>query len=317
VTAVLFVVVGIVLLWGSAEFLVRGATILGTRAGLSAIVIGLTIVSIGTSAPEFVVSVAAALSGNPDLAVGNVLGSNLANIGLILGVTALIGPIQIQSRVVRREIPWMLAVTALMFPLTLNLSMGRVEGAVLASVLFLYLYYLFAYGGTEQVADLAMEAAEVGAQKVGIGKPIGMVALGVLGLVAGARAIVTGGTELAAIFAVPQIIIGLSVLAVGTSLPELATSVVAAMRGETDIAVGNVVGSNIFNLTFVLGGTALVRPIELDPSVLSSEYPAVVVLSVLLLPLAWARPRMGRREGLMLLGMYGLMWVWILRDTAS
>lgn len=310
----LMLVVGIGLLWASAEWLVRGAAILSSRAGISPIVIGLTVVSVGTSLPELVVSLAAALTGNADLAVGNVLGSNLANIGLILGVAAVVRPLEVHGQVVRREVPWMVMVTILLLPLAFNLRMGRAEGAVLATLLVLYISLMIpmAKSAKEQVVGPVPEIDTSATGKARYLRPILLVIAGAMGLVVGGRGIVAGATELASLLHVPNMLVGLSLVAVGTSLPELATSVVAALRGEADLAVGNVVGSNIFNLTFVLGTTALVHPFNLEPEALRIEYPAVLVLSLFLLPLTWTTRRLGRIEGFALIGLYMGAWVWIL-----
>jgi len=336
-TSILLLSGGIALLWISAEGLVRGASALGRIAGVTPIIIGLTVVSIGTSAPELVVSLLAAMRGNPDLATGNVFGSNLANIGLILGLAAVMRPLQVAGQVVKREVPWMVAVTLLALPLMWNLRMGRVEGAILAATLFVYLYFLVRLARSQgpslprgELADeerpggrdpgKAAGGARFGRDR-GWGRPGGLrllafpillVVVGAVGLVLGGHGIVTGATVIAAGFGIPEVIVGLSVIAVGTSLPELATTVIAAMRREADLAVGNIVGSNIFNLTFVLGGTALVTPLEIHPILLRVEYPAMLLLSLFVLPLAWTRRALDRYEGLLLLALYGGAWVWII-----
>ncbi len=309
---------GIALLWVGAEALVKGAAELGTRAGISPIVMGLTLVSIGTSAPELAVCILAALQGSSDLAVGNVLGSNLANVGLILGLTAVIRPLGVRPRVVKREVPWMLAVTVLVLPLLWDLNVGRVEGAVLSLILAVYLYSLVARGRREKT-DLMGEAGVrlegiTGRRVMGVKdllSPLGLVLLGSVGLVIGGRAIVFGGVAMADLLGISELIIGLSVVAVGTSLPELATTLVAAFRDEADLAVGNIVGSNIFNLTLVLGGTALISPLAIPAHVLSTEYLAMAALSFLLLPVLASRLRVGRVEGLLLLLSYAAVWSWI------
>lgn len=312
---------GIALLYIGAEWLVRGAADLGLRAGISSIVIGLTVVSVGTSAPEFVVCVFAAVRGNQDIVIGNVLGSNLANVGLILGIASFLRPLEIKGRVVVREIPWMLAVTLLAFPLLWNLQMGRAEGAVLVGALAVYLLFLVpavrreglsVLGG--QIESLAGDRP-VNAHRARLGPPILKVVAGALILPAAGYAIVVGASDVAAALGVPELLIGLSVVAVGTSLPELATTVVAAFRDEADLAIGNIVGSNIFNLTFVLGGTALIRPIQIPSHVLSVEFPATFFLSVLLLPMALTRMNIQRAEGALLLIAYGGVWafIWLMR----
>ncbi len=309
---------GIALLWVGAEALVKGAATLGTRLGISPIVVGLTLVSIGTSAPELAVCLLAAMQGSPDLAVGNVLGSNLANVGLILGITAVFRPLAVRPRVVTREIPWMLGVTLLLFPLMWDLDLGRLEGSVLAAVLIFYLISVLSKGRGDRMELLGAAGVKIeqtkGARVLGardLLAPIGLIAVGSVGLVIGGRGIVYGATDLAASLGLSEMVIGLSIVAVGTSLPELATTLVAAYRDEADLAVGNIVGSNIFNLTFVLGTTALVAPIAVLPRVLSVEYLVVVAMSVLLLPIVRWRRSIGRREGIILLLAYVGGWVWI------
>ena len=320
---------GVVILYLGAEWLIRGAARMGTHLGIAPIILGLTVISIGTSAPELVVSVLAALRGTPDLALGNVLGSNLANVGLILGLAALIRPLTVAESVVRRDLPWMVAVTLITFLLILNLQVGRLEGTVFALVLFVYLTVLFLRWKSEGGATLGVVSAldplegspESGDDPAGrSGLPAiryrpwieaGRAVLGVLGLVAGGQLIVAGATDLAVTLGISELVIGLSIVAVGTSLPELATTVVAAVRGETDMAVGNIVGSNIFNLTFVLGGTALVHPLAVAERILTVEYPVVLLMSLLLVPLAMQGREVGRAKGAVLLVAYAGAWVWI------
>ena len=319
----LYLVGGIILLWLGAEVLIRGASLLGTRAGVSPIVVGLTVVSVGTSLPELAVCVIAVLQGSADLAVGNIMGSNLANIGLVLGTAAVIRPLQVRRLVIRREVPWMIVVTFLAFPVIWDLNVGRLEGTFLALVLLIYLYLLLPAARKEeaeileeQLTDLpVVESPEVERRLRRLVVPLIMVAVGSVFLVMAARSIVMGATEVAEALGVSELLIGLSVLAVGTSLPELAPTSVAAFRRQADLAVGNIVGSNIFNLTLVLGGTALVKPLDVPRRVLMVEYPTVLILSLLLLPLASQRRHLGRREGFLFLTLYALSWVWIGRAS--
>jgi cation:H+ antiporter len=327
---VLFLVGGVGLLYLGAEWLVRGAADLGTRLGVPAILVGLTVVSVGTSAPELVVSILAALGGSPDIAIGNVLGSNLANVGLILGIGALVRPMTVARPVLRRDIPWMLAVTLVVLPLMLDLRVGRVEGAILCLVLLAYLLFLVGPARRGRAAHkAALEAAHKATHKAartprppgarprsGEGArsmvvPVLLVILGSATLALGGQGVVTGAVAIAAAFDLPELLVGLSIVAVGTSLPELAAVIVAALREEPDLALGNVVGSNLFNLTFVLGGTALVHPIALQPRVLWVEFPVVLFLSFLLLPLALLRRSVGRIDGVVFLLIYAGAWWWI------
>jgi len=317
---VLALVVGIVFLYFGAEALVRGAVKLGQLLRVSPIVVGLTVVSIGTSAPEFVVCVLAALRGSPDLVAGNVLGSNLANIGLILGLAALVRPMEVRQRVVRREVPWMLGISLAVFPLLWNLQVGRLEGAILAGTLLVYLGFLVPTAREEGVQALGevedrMKRQVPSVREAGVAvvaRPVGLVLGGSLALVLGGQGIVHGATRVAVELGVSELVVGLSILAVGTSLPELATTVVAAARKEADLAVGNIVGSNIFNLTFVLGGTALIRPLEIPARVLSVEYPVTLAMSVLLLPLILVSRDVSRTGGFVLLIAYAVAWAVIL-----
>jgi cation:H+ antiporter len=321
ILALLFLLGGLVFLYFGAEGLVRGAVQLGRLMGVSPIVIGLTVVSVGTSAPELVVCIVAALRGSPDLVVGNILGSNMANIGLILGLAALIRPMQIHSQVVRREIPWMVGVTLLTFLLFWNLDLGRFEGAIMATTLGVYLLFLFLAARREGEAVLG-EAAELLKEQTTplreggvavLARPALLILAGGVGLVVGGQGIVTGATEIAQAFGISDMVIGLSILAVGTSLPELATTLLAAVRREADLAVGNIVGSNIFNLTFVLGSTALVHPIQLSPRTLTVEYPLTLGITLLLVPLMLVSRNLTRGPALVLLLGYAGAWVYILQ----
>ena len=302
-------VVGIGVLYFGAEWLVRGAVHLAASLGISPIVVGLTVVSLGTSAPELVVCIVAALEGRPGLATGNVLGSNLANIGLILGVTSLITPLKVQARVVWREMPIMLAITVGLFGLMWDMQLGRVDGIILIGALVGYLVFAFRSVG-EQAPDILgdyeefMEDREEEQATKVRARDFVLVVGGCMGLVVGGYAIVEGAVGVGTALGISEVVIGLTVVAVGTSLPELATSVVAAMRQEADIAVGNVIGSNIFNLAGILGVTSTIAPIPIERSVLTHELVAVTIMSVALFPLVRLDWRLRRWEGAILLAMY-------------
>jgi cation:H+ antiporter len=318
----LLLLVGFAALYFGADWMVRGAARLQGSLGLSPIVIGLTVVSLGTSAPELVVAVLASIQGSGDLAVGNVLGSNLANIGLILGATALVRPLFVLERVVRREIPIMILLTLILFPLLLDLSIGREDGILLCLLLALYLTYVFHQGkkappGVFSHYSKLATGARARARRALLAD-VALLVVGVLGLVLGGKAIVESATFLGREFGVSEMVIGLTVVAIGTSLPELATSLMAAIRKQTDIAVGNVIGSNVFNIAGVLGVAGTVQPIAVDPGVLRVEYPAVMGLSVLVLLIPLLCRREGRFQirrlgGAILLGSYLALGFWILR----
>jgi len=294
---VLLLLGGFAALYFGADWMVRGAAHLERSLGLSPIVIGLTVVSLGTSAPELVVAVLAAAAGRGDLAVGNVLGSNLANIGLILGFTALLRPLVVLDRIVKREMPIMILLTLLLLPLIRDHQVDRLDGLLLCGLLGAYLAYVF-FQGKKVPAGLVSQYAQLAegpsaARRRAALRDIGFLVAGVLGLVLGGKAIVESATYLARAFGISEMAIGVTVVAIGTSLPEMATSVMAALRKHTDIAVGNVIGSNIFNIGGVLGVAGLVRPIRVAQGVLEVEFPAVMVLSALVILV----PVICRREG--------------------
>ena len=307
---------GIVVLYFGAEWLVRGASRLASSLGVSPIVIGLTVVSLATSAPELVVCLVAALQGNPGLAIGNVMGSNLANIGLILGLTSLVHPLEVKHRVVWREMPVMLLITFAIYPIAFDRVLSRMDGFMLLLVLLAYLVWVFRSGHPDEIKSLhgprdSMATSEGAASLLNL-KDIGHVALGSAFLVLGGYCIVKGAVEVASALGISEVIIGLTVVAIGTSLPELATSLVAAMRQEVDIAVGNIIGSNIFNLTAIFGTTAIVRPIMIPETVLSRELAGVVFMSLLLLPILRNGWQIKRWEGALLLTAYiGMGW-WLI-----
>ena len=313
---ILLLVGGIGVLYFGAEWLVRGAARLAGSLGVSPIVVGLTVVSFGTSAPELVVASIAALSGQPDLAVGNVMGSNLANIGLILGLTALVRPLDVATRVVRREMPLMLLVTLSIFPLAWDGGLSRGDGVILLLALAAYLVFVFRSVEEEapeiidEYEEFMQTAAEV-ENKIDW-RDVALVVAGSAGLVLGGRAIVEGALAVADVLQVSEVVIGLTVVAVGTSLPELATSIVAAMRKEADIAVGNIIGSNIFNVAAILGTASILQPLQFSDSVLTRELPAVMILSILVFPLLWTEWRVQRWEGAVLLGSYIGLGFWLL-----
>lgn len=298
---------GIGVLYFGAEWLVRGSARLSASLGVSPIVVGLTVVSFGTSAPELVVCVVAALGGNPDLAIGNVMGSNLANIGLILGLTAIVRPLKVNPRVVRREMPILLLVTAALLPLLWDLEITRGDGALLLIALTAYLTSALWSVEDEDLVKTPTEDRSL------VHPPdILWILAGTACLVLGGYCIVEGAVQVAYSFGVSQVTIGLTVVAVGTSLPELATALVAAARSETDIAVGNVIGSNIFNVTAILGTTALLEPIRVPASILSAELPAVIAMSLLLFPLLRSGWHISRLEGLFLLAAYAAAVAYLL-----
>jgi cation:H+ antiporter len=315
VTEGLLLLLGVCVLYFGAEWLVRGAARLAASLGVKPIVVGLTVVSLGTSAPELVVCLVAALRGSSDLAMGNVMGSNLANIGLILGFTAVVRPLEVTGRVIRREIPIMIGITLLIFPLAYDHELGRPDGILLLVVLGLYLLFVNRAASDEvpdvvgKYAAFAEEATHVEARVRP--RDVGLVVAGSAGLVLGGTAIVNAAEFIAVAMGIPEIIVGLTVVAVGTSLPELATALVAAFRDQADIAVGNIIGSNIFNLAAILGITSVVAPLTIATTVLTQELPAVLALSLLAFPVTRSAHRVRRWEGAILLAAYVGIGVWL------
>lgn len=313
---VLMLIGGVGVVYFGAEWLVRGAARLAARLGVHPIVLGLTLVSLGTSAPELVVAVVAAAKGAGGLAIGNVLGSNLANIGLVLGVSAMVRPMAVSGRVVTREVPIMLLITGLIFPVLMNGEVSRLEGLGLLGLLVVYLVFVFRVVRDEDekiLSDLERFATETaGLDARAAVRIMALLLAGAAGLALGGFAVVEGATSIASTLGISDAVIGVSAVALGTSLPEMATSAVAAYRKEADIAVGNIIGSNVFNLTAILGAASLVRPIEVEAAVLEVVFPAVMIISVLLVPIVRANLTIRRWEGALLLGSYAALGYWVL-----
>lgn len=302
---------GLVLLVAGADVLVRGASRLAVMLGVSPLVVGLTVVAFGTSAPELAVGVGGALREAGGLAVGNAVGSNIFNVLAILGVAALISPLVVHQRLVRIDLPVVVAVTAVVWLLAADGRLARVEGAALVAGLAAYTVwsYLASQRERAEVVDEYAEAFGTLSARGGRRWPLALlaVAAGVAALVLGAQLLVAGATALAGAVGVSDLIVGLTVVAAGTSLPELATSVVAVRRGERDIAVGNVVGSNLFNLLGVLGAAALVAPsgLPVSPSVLATDLPVALLTTMVALPVLATGLALVRWEGALLVVGYG------------
>ncbi|MGS0679948.1 calcium/sodium antiporter [Shewanella sp. 125m-7] len=287
---------GFLILTVGAEALVRGASQIALRLGLTPLIIGLTIVAFGTSAPELAVSVKSAIAGNSGIALGNVIGSNIANIGLILGITALIRPIKIESQMVRRDIPIMIGASLLFWSLLLDGGLSFWDGVILFTLLVAYLAFSY-FTAEKQTGDDAEDVKQNPMLSVLF------IVIGISMLVGGGILFVDGAVAMATSFGISEVIIGLTVVAIGTSMPELVTSIVAALKGQSDIAIGNVVGSNIFNVLGILGVTALIHPI-IGSEISNLDWAAMIALAVLLLPFAYTGLRIGRREGGLLIAGY-------------
>ena len=291
----LLFVVGLLGLFFGGEYLVRGASSIARRFGISPLVIGLTIVGFGTSAPEMLVSVNAALAGQPAIAIGNVLGSNIANILLILGVSAVIAPLIIPARRLARDLAFMLVATGMIWVMLLDGMVSRIEGGVLLAGLAVFLFMAFSSGSVPQEDD-PLETSVTKAALMTVG--------GLVLLVIGAHFLVESASTIARTFGISEAVIGLTIVAVGTSLPELATSVIAAYRRQTEIAVGNIVGSNIFNLFGILGVTAMIAPIPAEARFAMIDMPWVAATAVGLSVLAVWLGGLPRVAGVALLAAY-------------
>lgn len=297
---------GIVLLIWGADLLVRGAAHLAALAGISPLVIGLTVVAMGTSAPELAVSLRAVFVGQADLTLGNVLGSNIANVLLILGLAALAAPLLVAPRVLQREVPTMIGVSLLLWLLVADGSLGRLDGVLLVVLLGAFLVATVVVGRRGEPADTARPATPPDRSRWGVLRNIGLLLGGLILLVAGAQWLVDGAVSFARTLGVSELIIGLTVVAVGTSLPEIATSVLASLRGEREIAVGNVVGSNILNILGVLGLTGVLapQPIAVPAGALAFDVPVLVATAVACLPIFFNGRMIARWEGGLFLAYY-------------
>ena len=302
------VIVGLLfLIWGADRF-VHGAAATARNLGIPPLLIGLTIVALATSAPEILVSVVAALRGEPDLAIGNAIGSNIANVGLVLGVVALLRPVELKSATLRREMPALLAVSLLTVSLFLDSYLGRVDGLVLLAGLVIVMIWLIRLGlrssaGDPLQADFDAEIPKHMSMRVAVF----WVVVGIVTLLLGARWMVDGAIDIAKILGVSEVVIGITMVALATSIPELAVSVVSVFRGEYGLAIGNIVGSNIFNLLAVIGVAAAIQPAVLPPSVLSLHIFVMVAFTLVLFAMTYeyeGRGKITRVEGLALIAAY-------------
>ncbi|MCU7797949.1 MAG: calcium/sodium antiporter [Candidatus Thiodiazotropha sp. (ex Semelilucina semeliformis)] len=300
----LAILVGLaVLVWGADRF-ISGAAALANNLGVSPMMIGLTIVGLGTSAPEILVSSIASYNGNPGLAIGNALGSNIANIGLILGFTAMVTPLSVHSGVLKREYPLLLAITLISLALMWDGVLDQLDGAILLLLLVGILSWMVHSARTAQSDPIAGEFDAEIPHDIPTGKAILWLLLGLVALLASSRTLVWGATNIATALGISDVVIGLTIVAIGTSLPELAASIASAMKGEHDIAIGNVIGSNLYNLLAVLSLPGLIAPGPFLPEVLTRDQPTMIALTVALFLMGYGFGRQGRInrfEGLLLL----------------
>ncbi len=306
--AYLFFAGGLVAVVAGAHLLVLGASRLAAGLGIPPLVIGLTVVGFGTSAPELVVSAIAALDAKPETALGNVTGSNIANIGLILGVAAMISPLRPDRIVIRRDGPIMVAVSAVFLVLALVGDFPRWYGLVMLGGLAVYLVFSFAWSKSEPEAIVAeieeFEAATGLLNPSSLPKQIVFIVAGLGLLIAGGQVMVSGAIDIASDLGIPEFVVASTIVAIGTSMPELATSVLAALKREADIAIGNVVGSNVFNLLGVLGVATVIREIPVGGDIQNFDFPIVLGFAVAAVVLLATRMQLGRGEGALLLVGY-------------
>ena len=318
------VIVGLVLLLGGGELLVRGASRLAAALGVSPLLIGLTVVAFGTSSPELAVSIQSSFAGQADLAIGNVVGSNILNVLLILGISSLLAPLVVAAQIVRWDVPLMIGASLLSLALALDRQYGRIDGAVLFASLLLYIAWSIRQSRRE-----SRQIKEEFAREYGEERPpsapgrivinLVLIAVGLGLLILGSRWLVQGSTEIARLLGVSELIIGLTIIALGTSMPEVVTSAVASVRGERDIAVGNVVGSNLFNLLCVLGVASLVspQPIRVAEAVLWFDMPVMIGVAVACLPIFFTGHRISRWEGALFLAYYVAYTTYLILDATE
>lgn len=339
---IILFLLGLIILYYGAEWLIRGASGIALDYGIRPVVVGLTVVALGTSMPEFLVNFVAALGGDHHLALGNIIGSNISNVALILGASALVLPITVTPQILRKEYPMMLAAMFVFFGLSLDGMISRYDGIFLVTCLFAFIGYLLydtqnspaaqqlveemegvsgedpdlAAAQRESAADSERIPDEVAAASPedSLGKKVLFLVGGTVGLAIGAHFMVDSAVDIAERMGISQIIIGLTIVAIGTSLPELAASMVGAIKSEADLSVGNILGSNLLNVLFVVGTVSIISPLDVEPSTLTIHFPVMLGICAMLLPIAWTRFEITRLEGGVLLATflcymsYLLMW---------
>jgi len=306
--AVLLLFAGLLLLYYGADYLVIGSSRLASSFGVRPLIIGMTIVAFATSMPELMVSLLAAIKGSSDIATGNIIGSNIANIGLVLGVAALLSPMAVARTTLTREIPFMIVASVLLFLFALDGVLDFINGLILFLLLLGFLAYCL-HNAREKEFDpqVSDEIPEPGRKTHN--KALLYIIIGIVGLGIGAELMVRSAVTIAQAMGISELIIGMSIVALGTSLPELAASIVSACKGEMDISVGNVIGSNIFNILFVMGVCPMIRALPVEPSVLTFQLPIMLLFSGALIPLVYHRLQLSRAKGALLLGAYLLFVV--------
>lgn len=314
----ILLIVGFLLLIKGAGYFVDSASEIARKLHVSPLIVGLTIVSLGTSAPEAVVSIIAALEDNGDMVIGNVVGSNIINITLMLGVTALVSPLLIERETQTREIPFSLIAAVLLIILMSDQLIfsaesnvvGRLDGVILLVGIALFLYYIFVKARRTKEATQDSEAKKLGTESSWF-KNIALLIIGLAGIVLGGDLVVDSASEIALSLGMSQALVGLTIVAIGTSLPELTTSISAARKGEAGMALGNLIGSNIFNILFVLGISSVISPLNVSGTLFTDTW-ILIVVSIILMVIALWRGKLTRIEGGILAGLYLIYFVYII-----
>jgi len=301
--SVVFFFAGLLLLYFGAEYLVEGSSKLALSFGVRPLIIGMTIVAFATSMPELLVTMFAAIRGSVDLAVGNVVGSNVANIGLILGSSALVAPLRVERSLLRRELPIMLLASMLFWLFALDNHLGLIEGVILLCGLAGFIYYCLMCSKQGQIEPQSL-AEDVRKEQQYRRRDLFYILGGIVALAVGAELLIKGASFIARAYGVSELVIGLSVVAFGTSLPELAASVVSAMKGELELSVGNVIGSNIFNILFVIGLSSSIHPLPVNPQLHAFQFPVMLVIGMLLYPMLLRSQVVKRLHGAVFVGSY-------------
>ncbi|WP_413691680.1 calcium/sodium antiporter [Psychromonas sp. KJ10-2] len=316
------ILVGFALLIWSADKFVLGASNTARSFSISPLIVGIVIVGLGTSAPEMLVSSMAAFEGNTGLSIGNAIGSNITNIGLMLGITALFYPLHIHSKLLKREMPVLLAIMLVSYYLLLDQHLSFLNGLFLLGLMIAMLGFTIWEAKSNGKDSLPQEILDELPEEISKGEAIKWLVIGIIVLIASSRLLVWGSIEVAEYFQVSDLIIGLTIVAIGTSLPELATTIAAARKKEFDLAVGNIIGSNMFNILGVMALPGLIRPGSFDPAVISRDYPVMLGLTIALIvfSIAWHKGKksiLGRVEGGLLLLGYIAYMVWLYMDLAG
>ncbi len=297
---IIYLIIGLALLYYGAEFLVRGSSSIAFSFGMKKMVVGLTIVALGTSMPEFVVSLNGTLTGNDSVSVGNIVGSNLANILLVLGLTCVINPVTARRRTIYFDMPFLILISALFILLCYDGILTGIDSFIMLILFLSYMTYQLVNRKDKTISQEELDSLEKGH----VGKNLIFSTLGLIGLISGGNLTVKGAVDLAQILGVSNLIIGLTVVAIGTSLPELFTSVIAAIRHEHEISIGNVIGSNLFNISFVLGVVPMISPMTISPDVIAFDNWFMLGITILLGTIVFIKKGISRLTGVLFLGLY-------------